>query len=243
MHLLSEEPQSKSLCESCNLQKQFVFKHLNAEQLRNLSNEIDQVQYSPGKIIFKQGSAPQGFICLKKGKVKIIRSAPNGNDLIIDLKSSPDTLGIRALSTGSKYNSSAVALDQVTICLINENAFHQLLDSSTKMFKELLSYIGDRLVRTDQKLISLTQKHVKSRLADTLLNLQQTLGENPDGYIDISLKRSELAQLSNMTTANVIRTLSELKSMGFIVFKGRNIKIINKKALTQISEFDNYNVI
>lgn len=238
MDAIYDKPYFKSLCESCKLQKQFVFRHLNANQLQWLSNEIKQVFYIPGEVIFKQGASPQGFICLKKGKVKIIRPAPNGNELIIDLKSSPDTLGIRALSTGSSYNSSAVALDPVTICLIKEKAFNQLLGQSPKMFKELLGYIGERLVRADQKLISLTQKHVKSRMADTLLYLQETIGEDPEGFIDIALKRYELAQLSNMTTANVIRSLTEFKTTSLIVCKGRKIKITNKEGLAYLSDFD-----
>ena len=240
MDSIIDKPYFKSLCESCKLQKQFIFRHLNSKQLQCLSDEIKQVFYIPGEVIFKQGALPQGFMCLKKGKVKVMRSAPNGNELIIDLKKSPDTLGIRALSTSSRYNSSAIALTQVSICLINEKAFHQLLDSCPKVFEELLGYIGERLVRADQKLISLTQKHVKSRLADTLLHLQQTLGEDPEGFIDISLKRYELAQLSNMTTANVIRILAEFKEKGVIDFKGRKIKITGKEKLIQLSEFNKF---
>jgi CRP-like cAMP-binding protein len=238
MDAISDKTNIKSLCESCTHQKLFVFRHLTTEQLKSLSQKMLEINYAPGDVIFKQGGAPQGFFCLKKGKVKIIRSAPNGNEIIIDLKSSPDTLGIRALSTQSRYKSSAVALDPVTVCLIKEKGFQDLLYSCPKMFKELLSYIGDRLVKADQKLISLTQKHVKSRLADTLLLLQQNLGDDTVGYIDISLKRSELAQLSNMTTANVIRTLAEFKCKGIIQFKGRKIKIIDKNALNTISNFE-----
>ena len=237
MDSIPNKPHHKSLCGSCDLQKQFVFRHLNAEQLQCLSKEINLELYNPGEIIFKQGTSPKGFMCLKNGKVKIVRPATNGNELIIDLKSSPDTLGIRALSTGAKYKSSAVALDRVSICTIHKKAFYNILDSCPKVFTELLGYIGDRLVKADEKLISMTQKHIRSRLADTLLHLQDTIGDDVEGYLNISLKRSELAQLSNMTTANVIRTLAGFKSKRLIEFKNRRIKIVNKEALNQISEF------
>ncbi|WP_242120923.1 Crp/Fnr family transcriptional regulator [Aestuariivivens sediminicola] len=225
-----------SNCESCKSQRQFIFRHLDTDQLRSLSNKIEEVHYNPGEVIFKQGTSPQGFICLKKGKVKITCLASNGNEQIIDLKSSPDTLGIRALSTGSRHKSCAIALDQVCICLIPKKTFHELLNSCPNMFRELLSYIGERLNRADQRLISLTQKPMKSRLADTLLFLQKNMGIDSDGYIDIPLKRSELSQLSNMTNSNVIRTLSEFKSKGLIKFKKRKIKIITSKTLSKISE-------
>jgi len=234
----SGNPHIESLCESCEVQSQFIFRHLNADQLRCLSVQMDQIHYYPGEVIFKQGASPHGFMCLKQGKVKITRLAPNGNELIVDIKSSPDTIGIRALSTGSRYQSSAVALNHVSICMIPSKDFYQILYSCPAVFKELLHYMGERLIRADQKLISLTQKHVKSRLADTLLHLHQNNGEDSDGYIDIPLKRSELAQLSNMTVSNVIRTLSLFKRNGLIDFKGRKAKIISMETLTKISNFN-----
>ena len=232
------KPNNNSKCEFCDLQKKFIFKNLNVEQLGCLSNQIDQIEFGPGEFIFKQGASPNGFICLKKGKVKITQLANNGKEVIIDLKSPPDTLGIRALSTGSKYQYSAVALDHATICLIPIKYFHQISVDSPSVFKELFNYIGERLARADHKLVSLTQKTLRGRLSDTLLLMHRTIGEDFDGYIDIPLKRLEMAQLSNMTTSNVIRTLSEFKRNKQIDIKGRKIRIIDKDALINFSEFD-----
>lgn len=232
------KPNNRSKCEFCDLQNQFIFSNLNVDQLRCLSNQMDQIQYGPGEFIFKQGASPNGFICLKKGKVKITQLANNGKELIIDLKSPPDTLGIRALSTKSKYEYSAVALDHVTICLIPLKDFYQISNDCPSIFKELFNYLGERLVRADHKLVSLTQKTLRARLSDTLLHLHKTIGEDLEGYIDIPLKRSEMAQLSNMTTSNVIRTLSELKRKKLIDINGRKIKIIEKDSLINFSEFD-----
>lgn len=232
------KPNNRSKCEFCDLQNQFIFNNLNVDQLRCLSNQMDQLQYDPGEFIFKQGASPNGFICLKKGKVKITQLANNGKELIIDLKSPPDTLGIRALSTKSKYEYSAVALDHVTICLIPLKDFYQISNDCPSVFKELFNYLGERLVRADHKLVSLTQKTLRARLSDTLLHLHKTIGEDLEGYIDIPLKRSEMAQLSNMTTSNVIRTLSEFKRKKLIDINGRKIKIIEKDSLINFSEFD-----
>ena len=238
MNSIFSDPNDRSKCELCKLQKQFIFRNLNAEQLQCLSNDMDQLNYEAGDFIFKQGATPNGFICLKKGKVKIIQLANNGKELIIDLKSAPDTLGIRALSTKSRYQSSAVALEQVSICIIHSKDFFEFLECCPSMYKELFNYVGERLVRADQKLVSLTQKNLRGRLADTLLFLQKTIGEDVEGYIDIPLKRSEMAQLSNMTTSNVIRALSEFKHDNLIEINGRKIKILNKQTLIRLSEIE-----
>jgi CRP-like cAMP-binding protein len=128
-------------------------------------------------------------------------------------------------------------LDHVSICIIPSKDFFQILDSCPSVYKELLNYIGERLVRADQKLVSLTQKTLRARLADTLLLLQSTVGEDFEGYINIPLKRSEIAQLSNMTTSNVIRTLSEFKRDKLIDTNDRKIRIIGKETLIHLSEF------
>ena len=47
-----------------------------------------------------------------------------------------------------------------------------------------------------------------------------------------------MGQLSNMTTSNVIRTLSEFKRDKLIDIKGRKIRIIGKEKLIHLSEFD-----
>lgn len=233
-----DKPNNTSKCEFCDLKNQFIFSNLNVEQLQCISNQMDQLQYGPGEFIFKQGASPYGFICLKKGKVKITQFANNGKELIIDLKSPPDTLGIRALSTSSKYEYSAVALDHVTICLIPIKDFYQISNDCPSIYKQLFNYIGERLARSDHKLVSLTQKTLRARLSDTLLQLHKTIGVDFEGYIDIPLKRSEMAQLSNMTTSNVIRNLSEFKRNKLIDIKGRKIKIIEKEKLINFSEFD-----
>lgn len=56
----------------------------------------------------------------------------------------------------------------------------------------------------------------------------------PSGYI-WDLK--DLANLSNMTTANAIRTLTDFGNERIIVVDGRTIKIIDEKTLVKISRF------
>ena len=48
-------------------------------------------------------------------------------------------------------------------------------------------------------------------------------------------KRQELANLSNMTTANAIRTLSNFATEGIVGLNGTKIKIIDKEKLEQIN--------
>jgi CRP-like cAMP-binding protein len=51
------------------------------------------------------------------------------------------------------------------------------------------------------------------------------------------MAREDLANLSNMTTSNAIRTLSSFVSEHLISVDGRKIQIINEAQLRKISKF------
>lgn len=62
---------------------------------------------------------------------------------------------------------------------------------------------------SDTRTVNLTQKHIRGRLAESLLMLKDNYGMEEDGItLSIYMAREDLANLSNMTTSNAIRTLS-----------------------------------
>jgi CRP-like cAMP-binding protein len=89
----------------------------------------------------------------------------------------------------------------------------------------------------DKRAVSLTQKHVRGRLAESLLFLRDNYGMEEDGAtLSVHLSREDLASLSNMTTSNAIRTLSWMAQEKIIELDGRKIKIIDDTYLTSLSK-------
>lgn len=92
------------------------------------------------------------------------------------------------------------------------------------------------LGKADQRVVSITQKHVRGRLAETLLDLLDVYGYGNDGEtLDLRITREDMANLSNMTTSNAIRTLSAFADEGLVEVHGRFIKLIDVEALQSIS--------
>ena len=89
----------------------------------------------------------------------------------------------------------------------------------------------------DERTVNLTQKHIRGRLAESLLFLKESYGLEEDGStLSIYLSREDLANLSNMTTSNAIRTLSQFATESLITIDGRKIKIIDEEKLKKISK-------
>ena len=80
------------------------------------------------------------------------------------------------------------------------------------------------------------QKHLRARLAHALLELKDIYGTLSDGaIINCSFKRADLAGLSNMNIANVIRTLSAFSKEGITFLEKKRVKLIELNKLREIS--------
>jgi CRP-like cAMP-binding protein len=92
------------------------------------------------------------------------------------------------------------------------------------------------LAISESRTVNLTQKHIRGRLAESLITLRQTYGLDEDGAtIAMYMAREDLANMSNMTTSNAIRTLSQFASEGLVAIDGRKIKILDEDELMRIS--------
>ncbi len=90
---------------------------------------------------------------------------------------------------------------------------------------------------SNSRCVTLTQKHVRGRLAESLLVLMETYGLEEDGItIGAYLSREDIASLSNMTNSNAIRTLRQFEQENVIAIEGRKIRIVNLQKLERISD-------
>ena len=89
---------------------------------------------------------------------------------------------------------------------------------------------------SETQTVNLTHKHIRGRLAESVLALRKTYGYDEDGVtVAMYMAREDLANMSNMTTSNAIRTLSQFASEGLVALDGRKIKLLNESELTRIS--------
>lgn len=192
--------------------------------------------YRKGEIIFKEGEKPAGLISLSTGKVKVFKEGVGGREQIIRMVRPAGLLGYRSLFAAMNYSASAIALEDSTICIIEKDAFLSLVRESPELSLRLIRMISVELGFSNERTVSLTQKHIRGRLAESLLVLRDTYGFETDGLtIRAYLSREDIANLSNMTTSNAIRTLSTFATESVISIEGRKIKILDPGRLERIS--------
>jgi len=112
-----------------------------------------------------------------------------------------------------------------------------LITENNELARFFIRQLSIDLGIADERTVSLTQKHIRGRLAEALLFLKESYGvEEDESTLSIYLSREDLANLSNMTTSNAIRTLSNFAAEKLITIDGRKIKLIDEDRLKKISK-------
>ena len=135
------------------------------------------------------------------------------------------------------YLTNASAFEASTVCMIPMTVVTGLLMSNPNLAMFFIRQFSIDLGISDERTVNLTQKHIRGRLAESLLFLKDSYGLEEDGAtLSIYLAREDLANLSNMTTSNAIRTLSTFVAERIIALDGRKIKLIDEDRLKKISK-------
>jgi CRP-like cAMP-binding protein len=223
--------------ELCLENPSSIFKGLNQKDKESMLQHHTVTKINKGGYLFREGEKVRGLICLVSGKAKVCRTGVAGREHIMKLLKEFDLSGFQAIFTESLWPSSAIALEESVICTIEKQCILRILRNNSEISLKVSSLLSAELSYSYDKMVSLTQKHVRGRLVESLLMLGEIYGYESDGKtISASLSRNDIAHLSNMTTSNAIRTLSNLAAEGHIKIKGRKISILNLENLERISD-------
>lgn len=214
-----------------------MWEPLNDEQREFLANHFIVQNYKKNEIIHCEGETPKYLMCLLSGKVKIYKDGVGGRSQIIRMIKPVEYFGYRAYFAKEDYVTAAAAFEPSIVCLIPMNAITTLVAQNNNLSLFFVKQLSVDLGIADERTVNLTQKHIRGRLAESLLVLKESYGLEEDGStLSIYLSREDLANLSNMTTSNAIRTLSNFATERLITIDGRKIKIIDEEKLKRISK-------
>lgn len=215
-----------------------VFDTLTEEQQSLVMESITTRVYKKGEAIYHIGDMPVHMMCLFAGKVKIVKEGLGERQQIVRVLRPVSYFGYRASFAAQHFATAAVAIESSTVGFIPLRIIMRILKENQRLAWFFIRQLSYYLGLADERTLNLTQKHIRGRLAETLLSLKDCYGLEEDGCtLSIYLSREDLANMSNMTTSNAIRTLSAFAKEGIVAVDGRKIKIMQEQTLQAISRF------
>lgn len=215
-----------------------IWSVLTPEEKRRITDAIVIHRFKKNQIIYAERDQPETLWCLFEGKAKMYKDGIGGRQQTLRLLRPVQYFGYRAFFAGEPYVHTAATMEPSVIGALPMKLVSEFIETNTRVAWFFIHELSRNLGSADTRTVNLTQKHIRGRLAESLIVLLESYGVEDDGMtLRIYMGREDLANLSNMTTSNAIRTLAALVNEKVIVVDGRKIKILDEGALRKISKF------
>lgn len=209
------------------------FDLLTSEEKELLNSNSVIVNYKKGEMICKQGSFASHVMYLEKGLVKIYLEG-NPKDLILTITPQKNLMGLQSLYEGNNtFLYSISTYTDSNVRLIDIQIFKQLLKQNALFAYRILNILNESTSQSYGRFFSLTHKQLHGRLADILLCLSRKIFKSES--FDLPLTRSDLSELTSMSTESVIRIMKDFKDDGIIDINNKSITLLDLPRLDRIS--------
>lgn len=208
---------------------------LLTEDEKNLvdSNRL-VVKYKKGEIIGKQGSFASHIIFLNEGLVKIYLEG-NPKDLILKIIPSNHLIGLPSIYNGNnRFIYSVATYTESSVSLIDISLFKQLLRTNSQFAMKIINILNEDTALIYGRFFCLTMKQSHGRVADILLCLARRVYKSKQ--FNLAISRSDMADLTGLSSESVIRILKEFKDDGLISITGKEFEILDSDRLEKISQ-------
>jgi CRP/FNR family transcriptional regulator, anaerobic regulatory protein len=158
-------------CRSCGIRDMVLFADLNEQDFSMIHAPIDDLEIRAGSAIFQEGAAAVGIFTLRTGMIKLVRSTSDGRQRIVRVLRPGDVAGLEALAH-ARYDTDAVALNDVAVCRIPLSVIQTLGAQSPRLHQRLMEKWSGTLREADDWLADLNFGTARNRVCNFAQNAQ-----------------------------------------------------------------------
>jgi CRP-like cAMP-binding protein len=131
----------------------------------------------------------------------------------------------------NSFPVNVIAVSSAELLLIGKTDFLKLLMINDIILINFLDMISNRSQFLSEKIKFLNFKTIKGKLAHFIL--QKAVSDQ--SFVMLGMTQNDLADFFGVARPSVARALHDLEEGGLIKAKGKNIKIINKEGLADLT--------
>ncbi len=208
-----------------------VFADLNERDLVALADDLRAKEYAKDDLIFRQGDESREVYFVRKGKVRIYKISPSGNETSIVIFSTNDVIGELAAIDQEPRSASAKAMTAVSLLSLSQERFLYTMQSVPRFGMNIARVLAHKLRWTATFAESIAQFDAAGRLLHIILlhNEQygEALGASGRYQVNLGLNQSDLASMVGARREWVNRILSEWRRRGLLEFDNGMITILD----------------
>jgi len=188
-------------------------------------------KYNAGSMISQSGEPVNSLMVVMNGVVKGEMVDYAGRVIKIEDIAAPGALASAFMfGNRNRFPVNVIAITDTELLIIDKPEFLKLLMSKDKILINFLDMISNRSQFLSEKIKFLNFKTIKAKLAHYIL---QKAGKEGSSII-LDMTQNELAEFFGVARPSVARALGDLEDDGLLIADRKNIKILDKKGLSDL---------
>ncbi|WP_243369733.1 Crp/Fnr family transcriptional regulator [Geotalea sp. SG265] len=215
------------------LKKSLLFSGLDDENLAQVEAIAVKRLFARGESLFTEGEVAGGFYLLAEGSMKLCKISPDGREKVLHFVHAGETFAEAAFFGDGKYPAEAKAMESGEAIFFPREAFMGLLERNPRFSLNLIVSLSLLLRRFARQIEELSFADVPARLAAYLVELAERKSTTFQGrtYIDLDMKKGELASRLGTVSETLSRTFRKLKEDGLIEVDGGRVVVHDMERL------------
>ncbi len=209
-----------------------IFANLSREHLKKLEEIAQEIFLAKGVELFAPGDPSRGFYVVRNGSIRVYGMSPQGKEITQEIAGSADAFAVASLFSDT-YHCFAEALKDSQLYLLKKKEFLDLVTADREFAVAWMRMLSLMVINLRRRLVDLTLKSPKARIAGYLLLLAEMQGSRS---VALPVHRKELATFLGMTHETFYRTAKELTNAGLVRFTGQSVDILDQERLVEIME-------
>ena len=189
-----------------------------------------------GETLFAAGEENTACATLVEGALKVVSTDEEGNERILALIHPAGFIG-ELFAPFTQHD--VVALTKSRVCTFARTDLDAALSRHPQLGRALLRRSQEDLHESRELMVLTARRDAGERVATLLYSFAEAASDSPchpAAQFELPLKRSEMAQLLNLTVETVSRNLTRLEGAGLIRRRGaRGIELRDPARLAQLA--------
>lgn len=133
------------------LKKIPLFMHLTLEQLKAMSEIMEERTYNVGDIIFEEGAPAGDFYCIVRGKVQVVKKDAAGHSIILTELGEERYFGEMALFDDHPRSATVIAVEETLVYKMSRDNFINIIYDKPDIAIEMCKYLSQKLREKEEK--------------------------------------------------------------------------------------------
>lgn len=206
-----------------------IFSLLTNEQAQGIADAVVKRRYRRGELIVEHGKKSNALFILLTGRARVLTADLRGREVILAVLESGDYVGEMSLIDNEPHSATVRAEIQTDMLILGRAEFARCLPENSSLSYAMMRGLVARLRSADRQIESLALLDVYGRVARSLLDMAETIGDVK--IIRNKVSRQDLAKVVGASREMVSRVMKDLEERGMIETQ-ENGSVILKERLT-----------